>query len=258
MSYGIPPHRLPKHAINQDLKYIEDLGVKFKTNCTVGKDITLDELRKDGYDAFLLSSGLNKGRILNIKGSQYKGVMSAVSFLADAKSHDGHIPIGKSAVIIGGGDVAMDCGTTAKFIGYDKVRIVVRCSLEEMTASAKEYNYLKFVNVPVFDHFDSVEILGNEDNEVYAIKFKGTDDNSDLTIDADTIIFAVGQMSEGIENIAPVELDKRGTVITNNFKTSIVDIFATGDIIQGQKTACYATSLGKEAAIEINKYLCNL
>ncbi|MBC5996802.1 dihydropyrimidine dehydrogenase [Romboutsia ilealis] len=258
LSYGIPPHRLPKYAINQDLRYIESLGVKFKTNCTVGKDITLDELRKDGYDAFLISSGLNKGRILNIKGSQYKGVMSAVGFLADAKSHDGHINIGKSAVIIGGGDVAMDCGTTAKFIGYDKVRVVVRCSLEEMTASSKEYNYLKFVNVPVFDHFDSVEILGNEDNEVKAIKFKGTDDNSDLTIDADTIIFAVGQMSEGIENIAPVEVDKKGIVITNNFKTSIDDIFATGDIIQGQKTACYATSLGKEVAKEINKYLNNL
>lgn len=255
LSYGIPPHRLPKHVIKQDVDYIKNLGVKFRTNTTVGKDITLDELREEGFEAFLLSTGLNKGRILKIKGSEYEGVVSAVDFLADAKSHDGHITAGKSAVIIGGGDVAMDCGTTAKLIGYEKVRVVVRASIEEMTASKKELNYLQFVNVPIFDHFDSVEILGNEENKVTGIKFKGTDDNSDLTIDADTIIFAVGQMSDGITNIAQVELDKRGTVITENFRTNIDDVFATGDIIQGQKTACFAISLGKKVAKVIDEYL---
>lgn len=255
LSYGIPPHRLPKHAIKQDVEYIESLGVKFRTNTMVGKDITLDDLRKEGFEAFLLSCGLSKGRVLNIKGSEYEGVMSAVSFLAEAKSKDGHVNVGKSAVVIGGGDVAMDCGTTAKLIGYDKVRVVVRNGLEEMTASKKELNYLRFVNVPIFDHFDSVEILGDENNKACAIKFKGTNDNSDLLIEADTIIFAVGQMADGIKDIAPVELDKRGCVITDNFRTSIEDVFATGDIIQGQKTACYATALGKQVALEIENYL---
>ncbi|MGL5693169.1 MAG: FAD-dependent oxidoreductase [Peptostreptococcaceae bacterium] len=255
LSYGIPPHRLPKYVIKQDIEYIESLGVKFRINTTVGKDVTVDELRNEGFSAFLISSGLNKGRVLNMKGSHYKGVLSAVEFLAEAKSKDGNIPIGKSAVIIGGGDVAMDCGTTAKLIGYNKVRVVVRTGLEEMTASQKELNYLKFVNVPIFDHFDSVEILGNENEEVVGIKFKGTDDSSDLNLDADTIIFAVGQMSEGISTIAPVEVDNRGSVITDNFKTSIDDIFATGDIIQGQKTACYATALGKQVANAIDEYL---
>lgn len=255
LSYGIPPHRLPKYAIKQDIEYIKSLGVKFKTNTTIGKDITLDELRDDGFKAFLISSGLNKGRVLNMKGSQYKGVLSAVDFLAEAKSNDGNIKVGKSAVIIGGGDVAMDCGTTAKLIGYNKVRIVVRTALEEMTASNKELKYLKFVNVPIFDHFDSVEILGNDNEEVCGIKFKGTEDSSDLTLEADTIIFAVGQMSEGINTIAQVEVDDRGSIITNNFRTNIEDIFATGDIIQGQKTACYATALGKQVATSIHEYL---
>ena len=76
-----------------------------------------------------------------------------------------------------------------------------------------------------------------------------------MTIEADTIIFAVGQMSEGINEIAPVELDERGTVITDNFKTNIDDIFATGDIVKGQKTACFATALGKDAAKSIDEYL---
>ncbi|SCI40477.1 MULTISPECIES: FAD-dependent oxidoreductase [unclassified Romboutsia] len=257
LTYGIPPHRLPKHAINQDVEYIKSLGVKFRTNTLVGKDVTLDALREEGFDAFLLSSGLNKGRVLKIKGSDLDGVLSAVNFLAEAKSKDGHINVGKSAVIIGGGDVAMDCGTTAKLTGYEKVRVVVRTGIEEMNASQKELNYLKFVNVPIFDHFDSVEILGDENNKVRAIEFKGTDDSSDLILEADTIIFAVGQMSDGIQSIAPVELDQRGTVITNDFQTSIEDVFATGDIIQGQKTACFATSLGKKVAEAIDAYLRN-
>lgn len=255
LSYGIPPHRLPKAVIKEDLKYIESLGVKFITNCKVGEDITLDTLRQQGFSAFLICSGLNKGRVLNMKGSNLEGVTDAVSFLAEAKSKDGKINVGKSAIVIGGGDVGMDCGTTAKLTGYESVRVVVRCSIEEMTASKKELNYLHYVNVPVFDNFDSVEIIGDENNKVCAMEFVGVNDNSKLVLDADTVIFAVGQMSEGIEKIAPVEVDNRGIVITNNFKTSIDDVFATGDIIKGDKTACYATALGKKVAVEIDEYL---
>ena len=255
LSYGIPPHRLPKHAIRQDLEYLDSLGIKFRNNTKVGKDITIEELRQEGFDALLISTGLNKGRILKVKGFEYEGVMSAVEFLAEAKSKDGNINVGKSAVIIGGGDVAMDCGTTAKLTGYEKVRLVVRNGLEDMTASKKELNYLQFVNVPIFDNFDSVEILGDENNKVCGMTFKGTNDSSMMTIEADTIIFAVGQMSDGINEIAPVELDERGTVITDNFKTNIEDIFATGDIVKGQKTACFATALGKDAAKSIDEYL---
>lgn len=257
LSYGIPPHRLPKKVIIEDVKYIESLGVKFITNCTVGKDVTLDELREKGFKAFLVSSGLNKGRKLNIKGCHYDGVMDAVSFLAEAKSKDGNVTVGKSAIVIGGGDVAIDCGTTAKLIGYEKVRIVVRCSIEQMTASKKELDYLHYVNVPIFDSFDSAEIIANENGKVIGMEFIGVDDGSKLKLDADVIIFAVGQKSEGIESIAPVEIDNRGMVITNDFKTSVGDVFATGDIIQGDKTACYATALGKKVAIAIDKYFVN-
>ena len=255
LSYGIPPHRLPKKVIKEDIKYIESLGVEFVTNCKVGEDVTLDALREQGFSAFLLCSGLNKGRVLNMKGSNLEGVTDAVSFLAQAKSKDGKINVGKSAIVIGGGDVGMDCGTTAKLIGYENVRVVVRCPIEEMTASKKELNYLHHVNVPIFDNFDSVEIFGDEDNKVRAMEFVGVNDNSKLLLDADIVIFAVGQMSQGIEKIAPVEVDNRGTVITNNFKTSIDDIFATGDIVTGDKTACYATALGKKVAVAMHEYL---
>ncbi|MGL6107998.1 FAD-dependent oxidoreductase [Romboutsia sp.] len=254
LSYGIPPHRLPKAVIKQDVDYIKSLGVKFVTNCKVGKDTTIEKLREEGFKAFLLGTGFNKGRILKVKGYELNGVIDAVSFLAEAKSKDGNINVGKSAIVIGGGDVAMDCGTTAKLTGYEKVRLVVRGNLESMTASEKELKYLQYVKVPVFDNFDSYEIIGDENGNVCAMEFVGLDDSSKLRIEADTVIFAVGQYPDGINEIAKVDLDERGTVITNNFQTSVEDIFATGDIIPGEKTACYATALGKRVAGVIDKY----
>lgn len=255
LSYGIPPHRLPKSTIKQDVDYIKSLGVKFINNCKVGRDTTIEKLREEGFEAFLLCTGFNKGRILKVKGHEFNGVYDAVSFLAEAKSKDGNINVGKSAIVIGGGDVAMDCGTTAKLTGYDKVRLIVRGSLEGMTASEKELKYLQYVKVPVIDNFDSYEIIGDENGNVCAMEFVGLDDSSKLRLEADTIIFAVGQYPDGIRDIAPVELDAKGSVVENNFKTSIEDIFATGDIIQGEKTACYATALGKRVAKIIDEYL---
>ena len=255
LSYGIPPHRLPKSVIKQDIDYIKSLGVNFVTNCKVGKDTTIEALRKEGFKAFLICTGFNKGRILKVKGYELNGVIDAVSFLADAKSKDGNISTGKSAIVIGGGDVAIDCGTTAKLTGYDKVRLVVRGSLESMTAAEKSLAYLHKVKVPIFDNFDSYEIIGDENGNVCAMEFVGLKgDTSKLRLEADTVIFAVGQYPDGIKEIANVNLDERGSVITNNFQTSIEDIFAAGDIVEGQKTVCGATALGKEAACSIDKY----
>ena len=214
LSYGIPPHRLPKEIIQKDLKYIRSLDVEFRTNCMVGRDITLDDLKKEGFKAFLISTGFTIGRVLNIEGHELDGVTDAVSFLSEAKSKDGKIEVGESAVIIGGGDVAMDCGTTAKLTGYKKVRIMVRNSIEEMTASAKELKYLQQVGVPIIDWMDSVRIVGENGKVV------GMDD----------------------------------------FNTSVEGVFAAGDISKAKadKTACYATALGKKVAQSIDKYMQNI
>lgn len=260
LSYGIPPHRLPKEIIQKDLKYIKSLGVEFKTNCMVGKDITLDELKEQGYKSFLISTGFTLGKILKIEGHDLDGVVDAVSFLSEAKSNDGNIKVGKSAVIIGGGDVAMDCGTTAKLTGYQKVRIIVRNSLEEMTASAKELKYLQQIGVPIIDWMDSIRIVG-KDGKVIGMEFKGTSDDSKLYIDCDKVIFAVGQMPETIQTIAPVDVDEKGMIIIDdNFETSVEGVFAAGDISKSRadKTACYATALGKKVAESIDEYMQSL
>ncbi len=257
LSYGIPPHRLPKEVIKKDLYYIQSLGVEFRTKCMVGRDISLDQLKEEGFKAFLISTGFTIGRVLNIEGHDLDGVIDAVTFLSEAKSKDGKIIPGKSAVVIGGGDVAMDCGTTAKLTGYEKVRIMVRNSIEEMTASAKELKYLQQIGVPVIDWMDSVRIVG-ENGKVVGMEFKGTDDGSKLYLECDKVIFAVGQMPGAIKTIAPVEVDERGmVVIDDEFKTSEVGVFAAGDISKAKadKTACYATALGKKVADSMDKYL---
>lgn len=260
LSYGIPPHRLPKEIVQKDLRYIKSLDVEFRTNCMVGRDISLDQLKEEGFKAFLISTGFTIGRVLNIEGHDLDGVVDAVSFLSEAKSNDGNIEVGKSAVIIGGGDVAMDCGTTAKLTGYQKVRIMVRNSLEEMTASEKELKYLQYVGVPIIDWMDSVRIVG-KDGKVIGMEFKGTDDDSKLYIDCDKVIFAVGQMPGAIKTIAPVDVDERGmVVIDDDFKTSVEGVFAAGDISKAKadKTACYATALGKRVAESIDEYMQSL
>ena len=260
LSYGIPPHRLPKEIIQKDLKYIRSLDVEFKTNCMVGRDITLDDLKKEGFKAFLISTGFTIGRVLNIEGHELDGVTDAVSFLSEAKSKDGKIEVGESAVIIGGGDVAMDCGTTAKLTGYKKVRIMVRNSIEEMTASAKELKYLQQVGVPIIDWMDSVRIVG-KNGKVVGMEFKGTDDNTKLYVECDKVIFAVGQMPGAIQTIAPVDVDERGMiVIDDDFNTSVEGVFAADDISKAKadKTACYATALGKKVAQSIDKYMQNI
>ena len=257
LSYGIPPHRLPKEIIQKDLKYIKSLDVEFRTSCMVGRDITLDDLKKEGFKSFLISTGFTIGRVLNIEGHELDGVTDAVSFLSEAKANDGNIEVGESAVIIGGGDVAMDCGTTAKLTGYKKVRIMVRNSIEEMTASAKELKYLQQVGVPIIDWMDSVNIVG-KDGKVVGMEFKGTDDDTKLYVECDKVIFAVGQMPGAIQTIAPVDVDERGMiVIDEDFNTSVKGVFAAGDISKAKadKTACYATALGKKVAESIDKYM---
>ena len=172
-------------------------------------------------------------------------------------ANDGNIEVGESAVIIGGGDVAMDCGTTAKLTGYKKVRIMVRNSIEEMTASAKELKYLQQVGVPIIDWMDSVRIVG-KDGKVVGMEFKGTDDDTKLYVECDKVIFAVGQMPGAIQTIAPVDVDERGMiVIDEDFNTSVKGVFAAGDISKAKadKTACYATALGKKVAESIDKYM---
>ncbi|WP_298837059.1 NAD(P)-dependent oxidoreductase [Clostridium sp.] len=254
LSYGIPPERLPTQIVQNEINYIKELGVDFKTNCTVGKDVKIDALRSQGFKAFILACGNQSGKTIDVKGSHLQGVVNGIDFLSEAKTKNGNITVGNHVIIIGGGDVAMDCASTAKLLGSEDVKIVYRRTIEKMPATVGERKHVQSLNIPIFTGFKPSEVIG-KNGKVVSFKAAGMFDESTLDIVADMVIFAVGQESEDIETIVDVKVNKKGIVITENYRTNVEDIFASGDIVCGDKTVVQAVASGKLVALEIEKYL---
>lgn len=254
LTYGITPARLPQHVVDFDIKTVKDLGVKFIHNTKVGEDITLDELKKAGYKAIFVGAGLWSSKIPAIPGNKLEGVTSAVEFLKNARDTKGNFNPGKNVVIIGCGDVAMDCATTAKLLGAEKVMVYYRRSLEEAPANMAEIQYAISLGVTITTNFAPAELIG--DKHVEFAMFNGRDGVSGAKVKADTVVFAIGQGPEDMNQIAAVKLNEKGTIVAKaNGKTNVAGIFAAGDIVNGGKTVVEAVAQGKAAAEEMIKYL---
>jgi len=255
LSYGIVPSRLPQHVVDYEIKLIKNLGVKFVFNTKVGKDIQLNDLKEMGFKAFFIGIGLGDSKKTEIKGSDLQGVHNAITYLKSARNKDTDFNPGREVIIIGGGDVAMDCAITAKLLSADNVNIVYRRSLEEAPVSHNELRYVQSLGISIITKFKPLEIIGEK--EVLAVLFAGSDGVSSLKIKADTVVFAIGQRAGEISEIAPVKLTKEGTIScdSDNGITSIKGIFAAGDIVNGGKTVVEAVSQGRKAADSIIKYL---
>ncbi len=256
LTYGIIPSRLPQDVVDFDIQKVKELGVEFVMNTKVGKDITIQQLKEQGYKAFFIGSGLWKSKVIDIKGKDLKGVTFAVEFLKKARSSQGEMKANGEVIVIGGGDVAMDCAATAKLLGADRVTIVYRRTIEESPADIAELEYVQALGISIFTKFKPKEILG-EEGKVIGLLAGGTDDFSELKLKADHIIFAIGQEAEDMKKIAPVELNDNGTVACDMNKgfTNINEIFAAGDIVNGGKTVNEAVAAGKTVAESIMKYL---
>ncbi|AKN31695.1 dihydropyrimidine dehydrogenase [Clostridium carboxidivorans P7] len=258
LSYGIPPERLPQEVVEDEINYIKELGVEFKTNCKVGKDIKIDDLRSKGFKAFLISSGIQKGKAIDVKGADLEGVVNGVDFLGKAKTNKGDVKVGSHVIVIGGGDVAMDCASTAKLLGCEDVKIIYRRTIEKMPADVKEREYIQSLNIPIFTGFKPSEITGNGGN-VASFKAEGMFDGSAaVELTADMIIFAVGQEPEDVKAIVDVKVDGKGIVATEDCRTNVSDVFAAGDIVEGDKTVVQAVALGKLAGESIDSYLAGI
>lgn len=254
LSYGIPPQRLPREVVETEMNYVKDLGVEFKTNCKVGKNIKIETLRLQGYKAFLVSCGIQKKKAIDVKGAELEGILNGVDFLEQAKINEGNVKVGSHVIIIGGGDVALDCASTAKLLGCEDVKLVYRRTIEKMPADVVEREYIQSLNIPIFTGLKPLEMIG-ENGKVSVFKAEGMFDSSQLELPTDMVIFAVGQEPENINIIADINVDGKGIVVTENCRTSIEDIFAAGDIVQGDKTVVQAVASGKLAAKEIERYL---
>ncbi|MCF0114769.1 MAG: FAD-dependent oxidoreductase, partial [Erysipelotrichaceae bacterium] len=205
LTYGIPAYKLEKDVIEAEIDVIRALGVEFKTNCEVGKDITLSELREQGYAAFYLALGCQGSRKANIPGEEGEGVDYAVSFLHDV-ADKGNMLSGKKVAVVGGGNVAMDCARSAVRLGAKEVGMYVLESRETMPALEEEINEALAENITINNCWGPKEIVRNEDGSIktFVVKecvstigeggrFSPTYSDKTMDIEADYIIFAIGQ-----------------------------------------------------------------
>jgi dihydropyrimidine dehydrogenase (NAD+) subunit PreT len=249
LTYGIVPSRLPQEVVDHDIAQVEGLGVKFRFNT----EATAADL--EAYDAVFVGAGLWADNLPEIDGIELDGVYAAVDFLKEARTKAEGFNPGKKVLVVGGGDVAVDCAVSAKLLGAEDVKIVYRRTLEEAPGNMTEFHYALSLGIGVTTGMAPAAVKGN--GKVEAVEFKGyRDEAAELTLSADTIVFATGQRGEDMTKLAPVKIGKKGTIVANEAgETDAEKIFAAGDIVNGGKTVVEAVAAGKAAAASMIAYL---
>ncbi|MBP9996814.1 MAG: FAD-dependent oxidoreductase [Lachnospiraceae bacterium] len=272
LRYGIPNYRLPKDRLDEDIKAILDVGgIEVKCNIQVGRDISLEALREE-YDAVYLSIGAQKGRVIPIENYDNPEVCSAVEML-DRIGH-GDLPdfTGKDVVVIGGGNVAMDCARSAIRCHAKSVTLAVREHQEDMTALPSEIQGALEEGVELMTMYAPVKIKVDENGHVISLVTQpqitsNYDANTGMPMvrDADkeqyeipcnVVFMAIGQQIDS-EPFKDYSVEKRGNFATDD-KTAVNNqpgLFAGGDCVSGPATAIKAIGAGKIAAINIDEYL---
>jgi homotetrameric NADPH-dependent glutamate synthase len=275
--YGIPEFRLPRNTIQAEIDAIQKLGVEIKTGKRLGRDFTLESLRKEGYDAIFVAVGTQKSTKLNVPGEELGNVYAGGDFLKEANMNGNVPPLGKRVAIIGGGNVAMDSARISLRLGADEVFVLYRRGREEMPAGLEEIEeseeeriHFEFLTAPV-------EIIGDGFGKVKEIRCTrmelGEPDasgrrsfkpiaGSEFNIAVDSVIAAIGLSAETdlfdkeSEALKP-ETTRWGTLTVDpvTFETSIPGVFAGGDVVTGAATVVEAIGAGKEVAISIDRFL---
>ena len=270
LTTGIPSFRLEKDVVNAEIDVLRQMGVEFRCGVEVGKDVTLDELRAQGYKGFFLGIGAQKSAPLGIPGEALKGIYGGVDFMREVNL-DKHPEIGKKCAVIGGGNVAMDVCRSAVRLGADETYIIYRRSEAEMPADKAEVAeareegvQFRFLCAPVEIIGDGEKVTGlkvelmelGEPDEKGRRKPVGT--GKFETIEVDSVIGAIGQKVE-LGGIAPegMTFNKNGTVIADpvTLQTAQPDVFAGGDALTGPKFAIDAIAAGREAAESLHRYV---
>lgn len=248
LTYGIVPTRLPKKVVDHDIKMVKDLGVAFEFNKEV-KEADLAD-----FDAVFVGVGLWGAKIPDIKGKDLKNVYAAVDFLKQARTLEDKFTPGENVIVVGGGDVAVDCAVSAKLAGAKNVRIVYRRTIEEAPANMTEFEYALSLGIGITTEMAPAELIGTD--KVEFAMFDGRDGVSGAKFKADAVVFAIGQGPEAVDGFAAVATDDKGSVkVSDKFETNNEKVFAAGDIVNGGKTVVEAVAEGKAAAASIMAYL---
>ena len=249
LRYGIPSFRLEKPVLDAEIDVLKQLGVSFRCGVEVGKDVTIQELRDQGYDAFFLGVGAQKSAEMGIPGEDLEGVWGGIDFLREFNA--GSNPdIGKKVVVIGGGNVAMDVARAAVRTGAE-VTVAYRRTEKEMKADPAEVAEAREEGVKFVFEYKPVEIKGKNGKVTEFVSEAGS-------IKCDSVLTAIGQKIDfGGLDLGELKCDEKGRVEADGmtYQTAQPDIFVGGDALTGPKFAIDAIAHGKQAAISIHRYV---
>ena len=274
LKYGIPEFRLPNEVVDVEIRALEKMGVKFLTDCVVGKTLSYDDLLEQGFKGVFVASGAGLPRFMGIPGENCIGVMSSNEYLTrvnlmGAGREGWATPVikGKHVAVVGGGNTAMDSCRTARRMGAEKVYIVYRRSEAEMPARVEEVRHAKEEGVTFLTLHNPVEYLADENGRVRAMRLQrmelGEPDasgrRSPVPVEGDVVEMPVDEVivSVGVSpnplipnSISGLEVTRRGTLVVNDdtLCTSLPMLYAGGDIVRGGATVILAMGDGRRAA----------
>lgn len=271
LTYGIPSYKLEKDVVDAEIEVLRQMGVEIKCGVEIGKDITLDNLRAEGYKAFYVAIGCQGGRKAGVPGEDADGVLTAVSLLHTVAEDESYKVNGR-AVVIGGGNVAIDAARTGVRCGAESVAMYCLEPEGKMPASDEEVAEAKAENVAIHCGWGPKEVVA-ENGKVKAVIFKkctsvydesgmfspSYDENETITVPCEHVFMSIGQSIEWGDLLAgsQVELGRGQAAAADplTYQTAQPDIFVGGDVYTGPKFAIDAIAAGKEAAVSIHRFV---
>ncbi len=280
--YGIPEFRLPKALVQKEIDALVCMGVKIETNMVMGRILTIDDLKEQGFDTVFIGTGAGLPRFMGIPGENLNGVYSANEFLTrinlmkgyDFPNNDTPVVRHKQVAVIGGGNVAMDAARCAKRLGAENVYIIYRRSEAEMPARNEEIEHAKEEGIDFRLLINPTEIFGNDKGyvtgmRVLRMELGEPDDSgrrrpvpvkgSEYNIELDAVVVAIGQSPNPLMRETTPELKTQswGGVIVDEATcaTSLSGVYAGGDAVSGAATVILAMGAGKTAAASMLKYM---
>ena len=280
LKYGIPEFRLPNRIVEAEIKTLEAQGVEFVTDCVVGKTLSVDDLKAEGYEGIFVASGAGLPNFMGIPGENANGILSSNEYLTrcnlmDASNPEMDTPIhvGRHVIVVGGGNTAMDSVRTALRLGAATATIVYRRSEEEMPARLEEVHHAKEEGVTFLTLHNPLEYIADETGAVKQVVLQkmelGEPDASGRrspvpilgateTLDCDLVVVSIGVSPNPIvpRSIAGLELGRKNTIaVDEDMRSNLPTIFAGGDIVRGGATVILAMGDGRRAAQSMARQL---
>ncbi|MCK5694716.1 MAG: NADPH-dependent glutamate synthase [Bacteroidales bacterium] len=281
LKYGIPEFRLPNRMVDVEIDILEQMGVKFVKNFIVGATASIEDLKEEGFKAFMVGSGAGLPNFMHIPGENYIGIYSSNEYLtrvnlmnAADPEYDTPVISGKKVAVIGGGNTAMDAVRTSKRLGAERSMIIYRRSIEEMPARNEEIKHAQEEGVEFMNLHNPLEYYADENGRVCRMKVQKMElgepdssgrrrpipiEGSEFTMEVDTVVVSVGVSPNPLipSSMKELEVSKWGTIIVNGdtMHSSVEGVFAGGDIVRGGATVILAMGDGRKAAEAMDQYL---